>query len=433
MAEARKLTRWIRMPRGQVFRVTLGLVLLAIVIAIYAPHLAYNISTDAVINARVIPLVSPIEGVVTKAPPADGTAVRAGAVLAEIENRAVDRGRLRSLRAQAGSLRERVAARHQLNADLEEMRATLETVHAEYQAGSVARLEILLEQARAGADGSAAAAREAERDHARMADMAGSGAVSDNELDRAESRAAQARADAARARLDIERLTTELASVKRGIYVAEERNDVPYTQQRIDEIHIRRAEVAAQVREHTALLAEIEESIAVEETRVNERASVVLVAPRDGIVWRPRVIQGSRVVANSEVVRLIDCDDLFVSVRLHQRHFEDIRLGDTVSVRLVGNSDSQPALVRDLRGMGASEQDDRFAAPTPPIRSDEFLVTLQLDARRDWGRSSDYCGVGRSAEVRFDRHFDWFDAVAARLARLFSLDKTAAADQPSLP
>ncbi len=105
MAEARKLTRWIAMPRGQAYRVTWGLVLLAIVIAIYAPHLAYNISTDAVINARVIPVVSPIEGVVTKAPPADGAAVRAGAVLAKIENRAVDRGRLRSLRAEAGSLR----------------------------------------------------------------------------------------------------------------------------------------------------------------------------------------------------------------------------------------------------------------------------------------------------------------------------------------
>ncbi len=155
-------------------------------------------------------------------------------------------------------------------------------------------------------------------------------------------------------------------------------------------------------------------------------ASVRLLAPRDGIVWRPRIVKGSRVAAKSEILTLIDCADLFVSVKLHQRHFEDLRLGDTVIVRLVGDGDTQTAWVHDLRGMGASDSGDQFAAPIPPVRNDEFLVTLQLNMQQDLGRASDYCNVGRSAEVRFDRDFSWFENVIAQITDLLSWDSAKA-------
>lgn len=74
MAELRTLTRWVRMPRGQAYLVALGMVLLAIVISVNAPNLADNISTDAVNDARFVPVASAFDGVVTNAGSVDGTA-----------------------------------------------------------------------------------------------------------------------------------------------------------------------------------------------------------------------------------------------------------------------------------------------------------------------------------------------------------------------
>ena len=116
MVERRTFTRWIRMPRRQAFQVALGLVLLAIVIAVYAPHLANNISTNSVIDAQVVPVASPIEGVMTIAPPVGGMSARAGDVPAEIKEPDIDRGRLHNLSTEAGSIREQIASQYQVNA-----------------------------------------------------------------------------------------------------------------------------------------------------------------------------------------------------------------------------------------------------------------------------------------------------------------------------
>ena len=78
MAELRTLTRWVRMPRGQAYLVALGMVLLAIVISVNAPNLADNISTDAVNDARFVPVASAFEGVVTNAGSVDGTVTALG-------------------------------------------------------------------------------------------------------------------------------------------------------------------------------------------------------------------------------------------------------------------------------------------------------------------------------------------------------------------
>jgi hypothetical protein len=60
------------------------------------------------------------------------------------------------------------------------------------------------------------------------------------------------------------------------------------------------------------------------------------------------------------------------------------------------------AIVVDRRGMGASEQNDRFAAPVPAIVRDEFLVTLALADPARWGDGNAFCNVGRSVEVTFE-------------------------------
>lgn len=124
---------------------------------------------------------------------------------------------------------------------------------------------------------------------------------------------------------------------------------------------------------------------------------------------------------------LIDCADLFISVKLHQRYFEEIRRGDVALVRPLGSKQAQEAYVRDVRGMGASDRADLFAAAIPTLQQDEFLATLRLDSDWDPARSPNYCQVGRSADVRFRRKSKWIDWVESQVAGLIGTVSFAAA------
>jgi multidrug resistance efflux pump len=408
--------------RGQVVRVGIGVAVLSLAAAIYVPHVTHTISTDAIINARAIAIVSPIEGMVTMAPPADGMRVSAGAILAEVENRAVDRAHFHELQAEAGVLRERVAAQRQLLDDFIDLRRSLEETRNRYQTARAQRLENLIAEAGAEAQAAEASAREQLSDLERKRILHERGTISAAAIEAVQARATRTQAEADRTRLAIRRMRDELQSVRQGVFVSEERNDVPYTQQRIDEIAIKQVEIAAQIREQQTRIAEVERVLGVERERLKERALVQLAAPRDGIVWRPQVVRGSRVAPSGEVMTLIDCSELFVNVKIRGRHFEAIRPGDEAQVRVVGSDILQVARVRDLRAMATADRSDRFAAALPEVHGDEVLVTLHLDRDSNQGIAGQYCNVGRGVEVKFMRDLGVVDRMATRVASLFGAD-----------
>src|SRR6516225_7014780 len=74
------------------------------------PSLWTVTSTEAVVNARIMTLHSPIEGTVRGAPPPVGKAVAAGSPLLEVENEYVDYSHLEELKIEVASLAERVTA-----------------------------------------------------------------------------------------------------------------------------------------------------------------------------------------------------------------------------------------------------------------------------------------------------------------------------------
>ncbi len=418
MAEGRKIRQLLSLTRGQLIRIGVGLLLLALGGSIYGPHLTHTIGTEAVINARVIPVVSPIEGFVTIAPSTVGSSVHAGMVLAEVEDPTIDRSRLQDLKSELATLVARVAALERLHRDLDDLRGSLEATRERYRKASVTRLTILLEEARAAAKAAAALARHSASHWARLAELRDTQTVSVAAFERAESDVAGAEASAKAAALAVQRTAADLAAVRSGVFVAEERNDVPYSQQRIDEISIRQAEITAQIPVLRKRTAEVRTSITVESERLARRSHARIVAPKDGIIWRPQVVKGSRIAAGGRLMSLIDCADLFIIVKLHQRYFDEIRPGDVAQVRPLDSEEAQEAHVRDLQGMGASDRADLFAAAIPTLQQNEFLATLRLDPGPNTSSSPNYCHVGRSADVRFRRKFRLVDWVESQVAEL---------------
>ena len=75
--------------------------------------------------------------------------------------------------------------------------------------------------------------------------------------------------------------------------------------------------------------------------------------------------------------------------------------------------------------MGASEQNDRFAAPVPAIIRDEFLVTLTLADPAGWSDGNAFCNVGRSVEVTFESSIGGFASMIQTASRWLGMTARA--------
>ena len=95
---------------GRFLRLIVGLGLIGLPSWFLIPSLWRVSSSQGVVNGHVIIMTSPIDGIVTLAPPPVMQAVTAGSTLVRIEAAIVDRRRLEELEAEAATLTERVAA-----------------------------------------------------------------------------------------------------------------------------------------------------------------------------------------------------------------------------------------------------------------------------------------------------------------------------------
>lgn len=401
---------------GRALRLAFAAALILTAAWIYLPGILGTVSADAIVNGRTISVLSPIEGTVTIAPPAEGTAVRAGTVIAEVRNPAVDRSFLLQSRAELEALREKNRSALDLADGLAALEERLVAERDAQRTAQLAQLQLRLREEEAGIAAADAVAADAEREVQRKLSLLQAGAISEQLVEKARNEANRAHSEADRQRRIADRLRYDLEAVGRGALMSDQQFDLQQLQRRIDEVGMRRTEVAAQIREQRARQHELEGNIAAEEARIAARMAARVVAPVDAVVWRSMAVAGGRVAADAPLVTLIDCSQLVVHAKLPTRRFDEIRPGAAAWVRVLGGEGPRRAVVRDLRGMGGSDQGDRFAAPIPVIGRDEFLATLAFADGTDAHNAAEFCGVGRSAEVSLELPAGPVTAALGRLA-----------------
>jgi hypothetical protein len=90
-------------------------------------------------------------------------------------------------------------------------------------------------------------------------------------------------------------------------------------------------------------------------------------------------------------------------VELPEREFETIKPGDTASVRLIGSDIWRQGIVRQVRGSAAHEDDRLLAAEVPTPTRGNITVEVSLPREGAKTASSNFCDIGRLADVRFHR------------------------------
>lgn len=382
-------------------RIGVGLALLALGLIVVLPTITGYTSLDGIVNARLWIVVAPIEGtVVTAAPPA-GTPLPAGEHLLSIKNERVNLYQLSEFSAELKATQDTLNALALQEKELVSLRDDLRQRFDSFREAMIRNIdrELVAQQERIGA--SEARAEERKSEFARKQKLQVSGHLSESELDRTRAAEDIAQHELEGSRNELDRLKRKREAAQKGIFIEEGRNDVPYSLQRVDEVTIALVTLASRRDELEARVVKLRKQIADEGERTRKLGFASLRSGISGVMWRNYVVQGSHVVVGQELLSILNCENLFVDIIVHEVNYDDIYPDRDAEVRLLGRDKSIPGRVLFVRGSRA-DFEDKILAATPP-RSDGKYAKIRVelppsDLNND---SQNFCQVGRTAHVRF--------------------------------
>ena len=384
-------------------RVAVALLLMGVGVWAFAPYVAYRVSSSAFVNAEISRVRAPIEGYLSSELPRKGKFIDHVSTLTLIKSDSADRRRLLDLEGQQAAAKDRSELAQKQLADIAELDHQLQQRMQAYRGGLVERLGLEIKEAEAERTGCFVEVLQRRDIGTRMQGLAKSGATSQirsaEALAKQEATAALCQMAAAR----VERLKAELNSLRKGVYLRDASNDVPYSQQQRERLFLRRQELETEARRESARALQLTADIAEERSRVERLARYNFSLPPDHVVWSVPASPGSAVTQGQTVIDFADCDHRFVAVELPEREFETIKPGDTASVRLIGSDIWRQGIVRQVRGSAAHEDDRLLAAEVPTPTRGNITVEVSLPREGAKTASSNFCDIGRLADVRFHR------------------------------
>ncbi len=402
---------------GKIFRRLLGLLILLAIIFVVGPALFNLQSGNAVINARTIAITAPIGGVVTDVYQPVGSPIKQGQPLLRINNPRINEGTLNELIVEQQTLVQRFDGLLRQADQLEALKKTLSERRDAHTQHDSTRLEHQIAEAKAQSLAQRNQMEELGLVLERNRKLVKENFISVVEFDRSRYayKVAQQQLEALEAR--IRSLQTELAAIKEGVYLGEGRNDVPYTQQKIEEINIQIIDLLTRRTETRIRIESIEKQIEAEKALLQKFRETTMISLVTGLVWRQYFSAGSEVAANTKLAELINCDLLFVEAVVTDSALTNLHVGSKVRYRLLGSSDWLEGDVFQIMGSG-DKSVDLTLATNHEASKNEGRIFVRINHNALPNMNENQCYVGRRVDVTLKRQ--WNPSVAlTRLTNLF--------------
>jgi multidrug resistance efflux pump len=148
---------------------------------------------------------------------------------------------------------------------------------------------------------------------------------------------------------------------------------------------------------------ELASRLAEEQRREATIRSYTLKAPITGLVWNLHIAADGAVATNAPLADVVDCQRASVEAIVPERRYDDIQIGETVGVKLLGNRQKIRGTVDAVRGPSAVVNRDSLAASLTSHQTREAMtvsVAIDPDGLQQAGKGA--CQIGRSAKVYFD-------------------------------
>ncbi len=361
-------------------------------------------STQAVVNAPLVTLRSPIDGTVRfLGPTASGASANNGAPLFEISNTLADEDGLDSLKDEQALLEARIAGFREQLQGLSNLRESLSASARKYQEARLRTLELEREGAKAGLESARAVEKQRNAEKEQIAQLQGSRSVSNFDAGATQFAAVAAHHGAIQAQIGVENVEEQIRALRDGVQIGpgDGRNDLPYSTQRLHEIGFRIEEVRAAQQQDEAKLAQLERHIRAETARLSRRERFTPTVPSAALVWRRHVSSDTAIKADSPLLDLVNPSEVFIDAVIYEHDLSRVKLGDTARVRLPGSGKEWKAVVKQVFAHSLPWPDRLLATETVSTRKEESHVILSFSEPLTDDEGATLVPVGLPAEVIF--------------------------------
>lgn len=376
-----------------------GLALAAAAAYVIVGEQMAGISADAVVNAQVVTVRAPVDGVLTLQLRGLGARVGAGEPIGRVEDPRPDETRLTDLRRALATAEADLDRLLDLANALAASRAALETQAREYARGRAQQLEARLAEAQAVMEAAQSRLREADAALRRANDLSRTGIQTVVDFNRARSGFEVGAQDVEAARNRMRYLAIELDAARRGVFLGDSYNDAPFSVQRLREIDQRMGELSADVRERNRRLALLEEQRGEERVRLARFREARLAAPAPGVLWEVMTGSGEYVRRAQDVARLVDCTTTVVTASVRESVYNRLRVGDPARFRLAGDGRTYEGTVARLAGSGAETIYRSLAIGPSAEHLKRYDVAMVFPALTEDPEAG--CAVGRTGRAVF--------------------------------
>ncbi len=386
-------------------RLSAAALLAGAAVATMAPHATSYVSSSAVVNAPLVAVRAPFDGVLLEGSPAFATGVSAGGRLLRLGAERQNHDAIEAVRAEVGATRAEIAALAEQIGAVSELRTDLRERIAAHDGAVAMYLAAERREAEAALQSAEVQRRQVEAEQDRIAQLAQTGTASQAALERvqADHQMATAEVEERAARRDA--LDLEARSLGRGIAIDGATDGGVYARQRLDEVTLQLAGLTARRDTLLGRLAALEAQSAAIEADLARRRAFEPVAAAPAVVWRATPARGASVAVGDTLMELLDCEQRFVEVSLPGRHFERVRPGDPATILFKGAGARVGGRVEAVGGAGARFDHPSLASDPAEIGVGDVQVLVRLDPvdPSDADVAASFCDVGRTAEVRFAR------------------------------
>ena len=353
-------------------------------------------SAEAVVNARLVTLRSPIEGEIRAfdISPEVGARTDKGHLVLRITNPRADRARLDDLQrmiAQVDGERPAIAARL---ARLNELQAKVAEQARSFQRGRIRELEARVQEATSALAAVTASRNEAGTAAQRAGALAQSGTGTKVALEKAQRDLTVATETENSLKHRLAGIEIELEAARHGSFIGDSYNDRPSSMQQSDELSVRIVDLEAELRTRDERLLRLNEQLRLETARYAEVSQAEIVSPVTGSVWEMLVSPGEEVRRGQDLVRMLDCSGVVVTASVTETVYNRLRVGDKARLRLSGEAVDHLGTVVRLSGLAAPP--DNLAILPSSLVSAAYRVHVTIPDLAGSG-----CAVGRTGKVVF--------------------------------
>ncbi|MGE0210903.1 MAG: HlyD family efflux transporter periplasmic adaptor subunit [Parvibaculaceae bacterium] len=355
-------------------------------------------SVEAVVNARLVSLRSPIDGelIAPVGMPTVGSDLNGALSLIKVVNQRADKARVDDLRRQLGQTEDDQQALLVRIAATDEAIAGLKTQTETFLAGRIAQLEARKGELESQITMAEARQREADAMLERTRKLVATGTTSNATLEKAERDATVAVAAASEAAFRLKEVEVELSSARSGSFLGDSYNDRPSSAQRLDEMTQRASDLRAELSLRSAQASRLRQELAYETSRQQQLASANVSVPVSGRVWEVLAAPGESVSKGQDIMRLLDCSGALVTASVNERVYNSLHVGMPAKFQFRHDSTFHAGHIVNLTGIAGAPSN--FAIQPSALAKEAYRVTVAVPALA----SESGCNVGRTGRVVFE-------------------------------